>query len=319
MCVSTNHRFRRIPSRLRHDRLLSQLGLGRQLPQLLAQVGEVERLLRRLHQLLDARLDRLLLLLRCQRGLSHRAAHDRTEFAGVRVKHKQFLGEQRLVVQHVHQKTQCAEVVTQELKGTGVVLFRFRGDQELYAAAHPDDRLHRRLQTQDRQHTAHLRETGHHLVQQRFFARLPKELIQRLFGLGQRQLELIDHAAHGVLVTHPPVELLHPTFKGLRVRATQHHFQSLSQGLRALGEGGFAGVKVFKRSLKVQRGRGHLHGQVRPLDGGLLPRGKVYRLDERLGQDGTAWMELEQGVREQPVLINHLPAAMGITTREQRP
>ena len=172
-----------------------------------------------LHHLFDLDVERGL---GCRGFDNHRTrsrpAHDRPQFAIFGIEHKQLPGQRGLVIEHVNQETQCAEVVGQPTEGA--CLFRaFRIDlvdeQGLDVGAHVGNCRRCLIQPQHRQHAPHLRQFLRHGRQQLLVGRITRKLVQLLLQLSQADLELTHHAAHGLLVADLAVQHLHPVLKRL--------------------------------------------------------------------------------------------------------
>jgi hypothetical protein len=110
-----------------HARLLGERGLVGQGIELLAQVDQAGAVLHAVHHTLHTIADGARIVLRgLVHGLgAHGAAHQGQQFALFFVKYKQLLRQRRLVVEHVHQKTQGAQVVAELLEGAGFAGHRF--------------------------------------------------------------------------------------------------------------------------------------------------------------------------------------------------
>jgi hypothetical protein len=59
--------------------------------------------------------------------------------------------------------------------------------------------------------------------------RVAEKLVERLFDLAERGAQFIHHAAHGLAVADPAVEVLHPDFEGLRWGARHYMVEPLRQ------------------------------------------------------------------------------------------
>ena len=86
------------------------------------------------------------------------------------VVHEQLLGQRRLVIEHVDQEAECADVVAELLESAGRVdtLLVDFGDDDLFdRLAHAQDGLRGLVQAQHRQHAAHLRKVAGRVAQRR--------------------------------------------------------------------------------------------------------------------------------------------------------
>ena len=193
--------------------------------------------------------------------------HQRLQLAGAVVINEQFFGERGLIVQHVDQKAESAQVVAQLVErsgGTGPFFVDFVDQHFLDYFAHPQHRLRGLVESQDRKHAAHLREVVRRVAQRTLVLRVAKEVVQQLLQLTESHAQFADDAAHGLAVTDPPVQLLHPGFQRLGMPALADSVQPLGQTSRPSGELGVGGVEVFERRLKIQDGSRHFHRQFRP-------------------------------------------------------
>ena len=186
------------------------------------------------------------------------AAHDGLELACFVVVHKQLFGQCPLVTQHVDQETHRAKAVAQLLEYGGAHIHLVH--QEFFDAVAHAQRRHRSLvQTQHGKHSPHLRQLAGHLVQRDRVLRIAEKLVQRFFNLTQRSSQFVHHAAHGLAVADPAVQLLHPPFKRFRLCAAYHVVQAVRQPGAALGHPGFRRIEIVVRRLQVQDGGGNFH------------------------------------------------------------
>ncbi len=322
-CVVVDHRMGRIARGPGHARLLGQRSLIRQVVELLTEIGEIHRVLRTVDHPLHASADGLCLhtgRLCCRAG-GQGAAHQRQQLAQGLVEGKQLFRQRRLVVEHIHQKAERAEVVAQLLEGArlpGHGLVHLRVEDLLHHGAHVGHRLHGLFQAQHRQHAPHLRQLRDGHMEPSLFTGRAEELVERFLSLAQRHLEFSNDAAHGLAIAHSPIQLLHPAVQGSCCFAGQHTFEPRSQRLRTLREFLLRRVEVFERRFQVQRGGGDLHRQLWTHTGRIMRR-MVHRLHQSLSQDRAGRVQLEQGVADQAELIHHLACAVEIATREKRP
>ena len=100
-------------------------------------------------------------------------AHKRPELALFLVVNKELFCQCRLVIQHINQKAQRAQVVTQLIESAGcpgLTLVNFGNQHFFDAVAHAQHGLRSLLQPKNRQDTSHLRQLAwyvakHGLVQ----------------------------------------------------------------------------------------------------------------------------------------------------------
>ena len=192
-------------------------------------------------------------------------AHHGLELALHIVVNKQLLGQHRLIVEHVNQKTQGTEVVAKLLKSSGrpgQLLVHFGHQHLLHAVAHAQHRLGSLIQAQNRKNAAHLRELTGYGGQGRFFLRIAEKYIQGLLQFTERNTQLAHHAAHGLLVTDPPVKLFHPRLQRLGLAAASGRVQTLGQPGRPAGQLGVARIQVFKGRFEVKHGGCHFQREL---------------------------------------------------------
>ena len=87
------------------------------------------------------------------------------------------------------------------------------GDQRVDVVAHAHHGLRGLVQAQHRQHAAHRRQLRRHRDQHLALRRIAEELVDVLFDLGQRRAQFLHHAAHGLAVGDPAVQLFHPRLR----------------------------------------------------------------------------------------------------------
>ena len=107
--------------------------------------------------------------------------HQRPELTFDIVVHKELFRQRRLVIKHVNQKAQRTQIVTQLVESTGrtgTLLIDFSFQHLLNSVTHAQDRLRGLVQTQHRQHAAHLRELARHIGEHNFVLRVAKKNIQ---------------------------------------------------------------------------------------------------------------------------------------------
>ena len=321
--ILTHHGLGCLPGGLGNPWLFSQRGLVSDLLQLLTEQRQIHTFLNLGDHTLHASADRLGILLRGFEGGRDRlvAPHEGNQLTLVLVESEHLLGQGWLIVQHVDQETQGAEVVAQLAERAGLPRLGFvhiRVDHLIDDLAHAADSLHRLVQAQHRQHAPHLGELVERDVQPRFFHRVAEELIERLLGFCQRHLQLPDHAAKRLAVAHPAIELLHPGFQRLRRTARQESVQAHRQGLGAFRQLGIGGIEILKGSLQVQRRGGHFHRQL-GLDAVGVTDSLLDGTHQGLCQKCAARQQLEQRVGNQSELIGDLTTPAGISTRVERP
>ena len=93
--------------------------------------------------------------------------HEGLEFTLFVVVNKQLFRQCRLVIQHVDQKTQRAEIVAKLIESTcrpGTLFIDFGDQHLLYTVTHAQHSLRRLFQPQNRQHTAHLRKLAGYIA-----------------------------------------------------------------------------------------------------------------------------------------------------------
>ena len=189
------------------------------------------------------------------------ATHGRLELAELLVVDKELLGQRALVTQHVDQEPHGAQAVTQLLEDAGAGTADIDVvDQNLFdAVAHTQGGQRGLVHSQHREHTAHLGQLAGHLVQRHLVSRVAEELVERLLCLVQRGAQFLHHAAHGLAVADPAVQVLDPGLQhfGLATRANVR--QALSQAGAAFGHVGFGGIEVVVSGFQVQHRGGHLH------------------------------------------------------------
>ena len=117
------------------------------------------------------------------------------------------------------------------------------------------------IQSENRQHAAHLRQLTRHLLQMALVVRIAEKFVQELFKLAQRHAQFVYHAAHGLLVADPAIQALHPAFEWLGCAAHPDLFQTICQTGRADNQLRISGIKVFKCGFQIQHRSGHFHGQ----------------------------------------------------------
>ena len=193
------------------------------------------------------------------------AAHQWLELAQLFVVHKQFLGQRTLVTQHVNQEAHGTQTVAQFLENPGARarLVNVVHHELLDTGAHAQGRERGLVQPQHREHAAHLRELRWHIAQRQFVLRIAEKRIEGFFHPGQRGTQFVHHAAHGLAVTHPAIELLHPAFHGLGLATAADMPQAHRQPRTAVGHLALRRVDIFVSGFQIQHGCRHFHGHGR--------------------------------------------------------
>ena len=174
------------------------------------------------------------------------------------------------------------------------------------------------LEAQHRQHAAHLRHLARHRGQHRDVGGVAKEQIQLLLCLAQGDAQLAHHRSHGLLVAGLTVELLHPDFQRLGLRAMQRRIQALDQHA---GLGGLYLVVMpggHEAGLQIQHCGRHLHGQL----GRWWLADALHRLgdtNQRARQTVTGRLQLDQRLGHQPELLGHGPDLAAVAAGDRRP
>ncbi len=166
-----------------------------------------------LRNLLHACLHHVLyrLLLHAVAGTHAHAPHQQLELSSLFVKLIQLARHIALVAEHVDQKTQRAQAIAHFFKQhTLFVLGHRLLLQTLYVLAHTHHGQRCLIKPQHREHTPHLRQMHTHSPQHRAVTGVAEILIQQFFSLSQRASKFPNDTAHGLLVAHLAVQLLHP-------------------------------------------------------------------------------------------------------------
>ena len=248
------------------------------------------------------------------------SAHDRTEFAGRLVVLKQGLGQGALVAQHIDQEAQCAQAVAQLFKYAGSRGSGVHGvDHELlHAAAYTQCGQCRLVQPQHRKNSAHLRQLTGHFAQGGLVAGVAEKLIERLFHIVQGAAQLIDHAAHGLALTDPPVEVLHPGLQRFGCAAGHDALQALRQARAALSHLVVSGVQIVVGGLKVQHRCGHFHGQSRRRRSARAGRGIDCR-GQGAGKPAALAVQFDNHIRHRSELLCSGLQTVQVATGQRRP
>ena len=235
----------------------------------------------------------------------HHATHHRLQLTEFRVKDKELSRQRRLVIEHVDQQAEGAQIVAQAIKRArhGSKLDVDLGDQHLFdAVAHADDRHRRLIQSEHRQHTPHLCHQARDRRERRRVLRIPEELIQGLFRLGQCRTQLAHDRPHGLAVADPAIQLFHPRFQRLGAAAGANLLQAHSQSIGPLGQLTFILIAVGQGRFQVQHGSRYFQGDLgaRRLSGSLRD---VRRMLQAVGEPLAARMKFDDRVRDQAELV----------------
>ena len=248
-------------------------------------------------------------------------SHQRLELAGVIVVHEQLLGQRGLVVQHVDQKAQRAQVVAELVEssgGTGLLLVDLVDQHFLDGFAHPQHGLRGLVQPQHRQHATHLRQVLRCIAQRTLVQRIAKEVVQQLLEFAERHAQFADHAAHGLAIADAAVQLLHPGLERLGLAALADTVQPRGQTRGAGRQLHIGRIEVFECGLEIEDGGGDFHRQL----GAGWPCRPHHRLDgcpERLGQWSAGRMQLDQRIGHQIELLTDRFDLVGVAARKCRP
>ena len=254
---------------------------------------------------LRCRFRRALLLLRLLRTVGKLAgtAHAQAQLALHLVIDEELARHGALVAQHVDQKAQRAQAVAELLEQRGPLgLLHLAGQQPFHRVAHAQRGQRGLVQPQHRQHAAHLRQPiGHGGERGQVFG-LAEELVHGLFGLGQGGTQLAHHAAHGLMVADPAVELLHPRLQRSGLAACRHMVQPLRQLRTALGQMRLRGVGLLEGGLQVEHRGGDFHRQI----GGwhaACAAGRIDRAGQRARQRFAARVQPGERIADQAELV----------------
>ena len=145
-----------------------------------------------------------------------------------------------------------------------------------------------------------------------------EKLVHGLLGLAQGHAEFIDHAAHGLVVADPAVQLFHPLFERFGLGTCRDRVQTLCETAGAGFHLFVRGVQLFKGRLQVEHRGSHFHGQ---RGRWRLPRsgGRIQGTRERLRQVLTARMELAQRIAHQAELVCRWLEFVAVTARQGGP
>ena len=284
-----------------------------------------------LHPLKQVRLHRIRLQVKvnigqglrgCRRLHSRRllASHQWLELALFLVISKQLLGHRTLVTQHVDEKSQSTQAVTQFFKNAGTrgLQINIVHQESLHAVAHAQRGNSRLIQTQNRKHTPHLCKLAGHLVQRFLIYRVAEKRIQQFFDLAQGGAQLVHHTAHDLTVADPAVQLLHPALQRLRLPTRVDMLQPSGQVSATLGHMRIGWIQVLIRGFKVKHRGRHLHCQrgARRL---ARASGRLDGISQGVHQVGTLRMQFQHRISHQAELVNSHLQPIGIAPCQRRP
>ena len=247
-------------------------------------------------------------------------AHQNPQFAQFFVIDKEFACHGTLVTQHVDQETQGPQAVPQLFKGLLALFFRtdIVHQEALDGFAHAQHGERGLVQTQHRQHSAHLGQTSRYGRQRRYIFRVAEKLIHSTLGLAQRGAQLTHHTAHGLVVADAPVQLFHPGLKWIRFTARRDMVQSIGQPLGPGNHLFFRRIRFFQSCLQVQHGCSHFHGQCSR--GRFASPGCRFECSRQcLGQAFTVTVQFAQGVAHQTELVCRRLELVAISPGQCRP
>ena len=210
------------------------------------------------------------------------AAHDGRQHARFGIEFKQRLGQGGLHAHHVDQETQGAQIGRQTIEHAGLcrLVNRSIGHQQVFDVfAHASHSLRGEVQAQHRQHALHGLQLRRHVGQRGVIGRIPEILIDLLFGFRQGGAQFLHHAANGLAIRDPTVQVLHPTFQWLGSLPLADRSNALGQTAHALLLIGVIELAIFQGSFEVQQAGGHFHGQAR-----FWPLSRLNRLSNGLRQ-----------------------------------
>ena len=245
--------------------------------------------------------------------------HDDAQFVLFLVIDEQLARHIALVAEHVDEKAHGTETAAQLLEDARLVLDRHLAEhQMLDGVTHALHGGRGLLESQHRQHTTHLRHLARYRGQHRGVRGIAKEQIQLLLSLAKGDAQLSNHRPHGLLVAGLTVELLHPDFQRLGLRAMQSRIQTLDQHA---GLGGLYFVVMpgsHEAGLQIQHRGRHLHGQL----GWWRLANALHRLrhtNQRARQPVTDRLQLDQRLGHQSELLGHGSDLAAVATRYGRP
>ena len=151
-----------------------------------------------------------------------------------------------------------------------------------------------------------------------FVVRLAEKLVQGFLGLSQRGSKLVHHAAHGLAVADPAVQILHPGFQRFGLATADDMLQALCQPLAAAAHLRLRGVHVFVGRFQIQHRRGNLHGDRCGWGFARADRG-INRPCQSPRKLAVFRMQLEHGVAHRAKLVGHDLEPVGVPTGKGRP
>ena len=155
-------------------------------------------------------------------------------------------------------------------------------------------------------------------MQRGLVGRVAEELVQRFFRLTQRGAQFVHHAAHGLAVADPAIQIFDPGFERFGLPAGAHMGQALRQPGGALGHVRVGRVQILVGGLEVQDGGCHLHRdrRARRL---ATAHGVVDGTHQGAGQVTTVGMQLQDGFADRVELLQGEFEPVGIPARHRRP
>ena len=190
------------------------------------------------------------------------APHEHTQLALLLVVHEQLARHGALVAQHVDQEPQCPQAASQLFKKRLTFLLWHLIDQQTFDRfAHARHRKRCLVKPKHGENPAHLGQlSGHRREHRQLFWRT-KELVETLFRFSQRRTQLVNDAPHGLAVTDPAVQILHPRLQRCRLGTSQDLLETLCQTACTLHHAGVTGIQIFERGLQIQHGSRNFHSQ----------------------------------------------------------
>ena len=187
-----------------------------------------------------------------------RTSHQRLQLTEFLIEYEQLLSQRRLVVKHVDQQSESPQIVAQTIKGSGhwrEFDVDLGDEQSLDAVAHAHDRMGRLIETENRQHAAHLRQQARNGGQWRGVLGIAEKLVERLFSVRQGRAQFTHHRAHGLAVTDPAIKFLHPLFKRLSAVTSAYLLQTVRQAIGPLRQLALILVPIGQCGLEVKHRR----------------------------------------------------------------
>ena len=246
-------------------------------------------------------------------------AHDDAQLVFFLVIDEQLARHIALVAEHVDEKAHGTETAAQLLEDARLVLDRHLAKhQVLDSVTHALHGGRGLLESQHRQHPTHLRHLARYRGQHRGVRGIAKEQIQLLLSLAKGDAQLSNHRPHGLLVAGLTVELLHPDFQRLGLRAMQSRIQTLDQHA---GLGGLYFVVMpggHEAGLQIKHCGRHLHGQLgrRRLANALH---RLRHTNQRTRQPVTDRLQLDQRLGHQSELLGHGSDLAAVAAGNGRP